>query len=251
MVPEGRHVKAVYTTPETGVLESDVSNNILIDCSTIDTATSLAVREEALKRYPSAYFVDAPVSGGVLGAQKGTLTFMIGAAESDPKLPLLKELLGMMGKNLVACGGPSLGLTAKLCNNYCSGLIAIAVSEAMNIGIKSGMDPRTLASVFHSSTAQSAICDDWCPVPGLCPEAPASNGYKGGFKVQLMRKDFGLAVETAERVGAKLALGEKGLDVYTQTMHDEQCKDLDSRVVYRYLGGEEDWEEKLRSRSSS
>jgi 3-hydroxyisobutyrate dehydrogenase len=254
----------VYLDPLNGVLASNVDNKVLIDCSTIDTATSLAVREETLKRYPSAYFVDAPVSGGVLGAQKATLTFMIGAAESDPKLPLLKDLLGKMGTNLVACGGPSLGLTAKLCNNYCSGLIAIAVSEAMNIGIRSGMDPRVLASVFHSSTAQSAICDDWCPVPGLSPEAPASNGYKGGFKVslpdmiltleadngqvQLMRKDFGLAVETAERVGAKLALGQEGLRTYTETMKDERCRDLDSRVVYRYLGGEEDWEEKLKNR---
>lgn len=249
MVPEGRHVKQVYLDPEKGVLASDVSNKILIDSSTIDTASSLEVREATLAKYPDAYFVDAPVSGGVLGAQKATLTFMIGASESDPKLPLLKDLLGKMGKTLVACGGPSLGLTAKLCNNYCSGLIAIAVSEAMNIGIKSGMDPRVLASVFHSSTAQSAICDDWCPVPGLCPEAPASKGYKGGFKVQLMRKDFGLAVETAGRVGANLRLGDEGLKVYTETMNDEKCKDLDSRVVFRYLGGEEDWEKKLAAKT--
>ena len=151
-----------------------------------------------------------------------------------------------MGRNLVACGGPSLGLTAKLCNNYCSGLIAIAVSEAMNIGMRSGMDPRVLASVFHSSTAQSSICDDWCPVPGLCPDAPASHGYKGGFKVQLMRKDFGLAVDTAQRVGARLALGDKGLEVYTEAMSDPDCKDLDSRVVFRYLGGDENWEGKLQ-----
>lgn len=160
MVPEGSHVRAVYLTPETGVLASDVSVKMLIDCSTIDTATSLAVREETLKRYPTASFFDTPVSGGVLGAEKGSLTFMIGCSEGDPKLPLLKYLLGKMGKTLVACGAPSLGLTAKLCNNYCSGLISIAVSEAMNIGMKAGMDPRVLASVFHSSTAQSAICDE-------------------------------------------------------------------------------------------
>jgi 3-hydroxyisobutyrate dehydrogenase len=245
MVPEGSHVRSVYLAHETGVLAADVSGKILIDCSTIDTATSLKVREETLNRYPSSLFFDTPVSGGVLGAEKATLTFMIGCSENDPKLTLLRDLLGKMGRNLVACGGPSLGLTAKLCNNYCSGLIAIAVSEAMNIGMKSGMDPRVLSKVFHSSTAQSAICDDWCPVPGLCPEAPASNGYKGGFKVQLMRKDFGLAVDTAERVGARLALGDQGLKVYDETMKDPKCKDLDSRVVYRYLGGEEEWKEKL------
>lgn len=248
MVPEGSHVRSVYLTPESGVLAADVSGRILIDCSTIDTATSLTIREETLRRYPTSFFFDTPVSGGVLGAQKGTLTFMIGASAEDPKLPLLKDLLGKMGRNLVACGGPSLGLTAKLCNNYCSGLIAIAVSEAMNIGIKSGMDPRVLASVFHSSTAQSAICDDWCPVPGLCPEAPSSHGYKGGFKVQLMRKDFGLAVETAKRVGVELALGEKGLEVYDGAMRDERCRNLDSRVVFRYLGGAEDWKERLKGK---
>lgn len=248
MVPEGSHVRSVYLTPDTGVLASDVSGKVLIDCSTIDTASSLAVRDEVLRRYPTASFFDTPVSGGVLGAQKATLTFMMGCAEDDPKLPLLKDLEGKMGRSLVACGGPALGLTAKLCNNYCSAMIAIAVSEAMTIGIKSGMDPRVLANVFHSSTAQSAICDDWCPVPGLSPEAPASHGYKGGFKIQLMRKDVNLAVETAKRVGATLGIGEKGLEVYTNTMNDPKCKDLDSRVVYRYLGGVEDWEEKLNAR---
>jgi len=247
MVPEGSHVRTVYLAPEIGVLEADVSGKLLIDCSTIDTETSLAVRGETLKRYPSASFFDTPVSGGVLGAQKATLTFMIGCSEDDVKLPILKLLLGKMGKNLVACGGPSLGLTAKLCNNYCSGLIAIAVSEAMNIGIRAGMDPRVLTSVFHSSTAQSSICDDWNPCPGICPDAPASHGYKGGFKVQLMRKDFGLAVDTAKRVGATLALGEKGLEVYTETMNSPMCKDLDSRVVYRFLGGDEEWEGKLKA----
>lgn len=241
MVPEGSHVRSVYLTPETGVLAADLSNKLIIECSTIDTATSLEVCKQIKSTYPSASFYDAPVSGGNLGAQRATLTFMVGCAESDPNFALLQDLLGMMGSSIFACGGPSLGLTAKLCNNYCSALIAIATSEAMNIGMSSGMDPRVLANIFHTSTAQSAICDKWCPVPGICPDAPASKGYKGGFKVALMRKDFGLAVETAQRVGVKLRLGEEGLRVYTETMNDERCRDLDSRVVYRYLGGREDW----------
>lgn len=247
MVPEGSHVRSVYLTPGTGVLASDVSGKLLIDCSTIDTASSIAVRDEALERYPTAAFYDAPVSGGVLGAQKATLTIMVGCAADDPAFPRLEALLGTMGKSIIPCGGPALGLTAKLCNNYCSGLIAIATSEAMNIGMRAGIDPRVLASVFHNSTAQSAICDKWCPVPGLCPEAPPSNGYKGGFKIQLMRKDFALAVDTAKRVGATLALGEAGLQTYTEAMSDPQCKDLDSRVVYRFLGGKEDWQKDIES----
>ena len=89
-------------------------------------------------------------------------------------ITLLLKLLGLLGGNVFPCGGASLGLTAKLCNNYCSGLIAIVTSEAMNIGMASGMDPRILANIFHTSTAQSSILDDWNPVPGLSPEAPAS-----------------------------------------------------------------------------
>lgn len=241
MVPEGSHTRSVYLTEGSGVLASDIGSKILIDCSTIDTGTSLAVRDACAEKHPKARFYDAPVSGGVIGAEKATLTFMLGCAEDDTNVSLLTKLLSLMGGNIFPCGGPSLGLTAKLCNNYCSGLIAIATSEAMNIGMASGMDPRVLANIFHTSTAQSSILDDWCPVPGLCPEAPASKGYKGGFRVQLMKKDFGLAVDTAKRVGVDLALGAEGLKVYEGASKDEKCKDLDSRVIYRYLGGREDW----------
>ncbi|KXL47601.1 hypothetical protein M433DRAFT_63996 [Acidomyces richmondensis BFW] len=241
MVPEGRHVRSVYLTPESGVLASDLQSKILIDCSTIDTGTSLAVRNACAEQHPQASFYDAPVSGGVIGAEKATLTFMLGSARDDKHINLLTGLLGLMGGNVFPCGGASLGLTAKLCNNYCSGLIAIATSEAMNIGMASGMDPRVLANIFHTSTAQSAILDDWCPVPGLCPDAPASKGYRGGFRVQLMKKDFALAVDTAKRVGVTTALAEDGLKVYEGASTDPRCKDLDSRVIYRYLGGREDW----------
>ncbi|KAF2479559.1 6-phosphogluconate dehydrogenase [Neohortaea acidophila] len=241
MVPEGSHVRSVYLTDDKGVLASDLGSKILIDCSTIDTGTSLEVRDAVAEKYPKASFYDAPVSGGVMGAEKGSLTFMLGCKQDDHNVDLLTTLLSLMGGNVFPCGGASLGLTAKLCNNYTSGLIAIAVSEAMNIGMKSGMDPRVLANIFHTSTAQSSILDDWNPVPGLCPDAPASKGYKGGFRVQLMKKDFGLAVDTADRVGVKLALGDAGLQVYQDASTDEKCKDLDSRVVYRLLGGNEDW----------
>ena len=166
---------------------------------------------------------------------------MLGASEDDPNIEVLKTLLEMMGKSVFPCGGPSRGLTAKLCNNYCSGLIAIATAEAMNLGIKSGMDPRILATVFSTSTAQSTICDKWNPVPGICPAAPASNDYQGGFKVQLMKKDFSLAVDAAREVDARLLLGEAGLKTYVDTSEDPNCQDKDSRVVFRYLGGDEAW----------
>ena len=241
MVPEGAHVKSVYLDPQTGICSTDISNKLLIDCSTIDTATSLLVKEHITKNFPTASFYDAPVSGGVVGAVKGTIAIFLGCSETDPNLPRLTNLLQMMGKSIIPCGGPSLGLAAKLSNNYLSGIIAIAASEAFDMGMRSGLDPRVLQKVYAAGTGQNTICDKFTPVPGVYKEAPSSNGYQNGFKVQLMRKDFGLAVDMAKRVGSRNVLGEVGLKTYTDAMNDPRCRDLDSRVVYRFLGGNEDW----------
>ncbi|KAE8552043.1 hypothetical protein EYB25_005934 [Talaromyces marneffei] len=246
MVPEGAQVRSVYLHPETGICTTDINNKLLIDCSTIDTATSLDVKAHIEKNFPSAFFYDAPVSGGVIGAKKGTIAFFLGCAEDDGNLPKISTLLRMMGKQIIPCGGPSLGLAAKLSNNYLSGVIAIACSEAFDMGMRSGLDPRVLARVYAAGTAQNTISDRFCPVPGIAPEAPSTKGYKDGFKVQLMKKDFGLAVDMAKRVNTQLVLGDAGLATYQAASQDPRCKDLDSRVVYRYLGGDEDWETRFK-----
>ena len=242
MVPEGSDVLSVYLDVARGVLAAaNISQKMFIDCSTIDTATQLYVRGQILEKDTSATFYDAPASGGPVGARAGALTFMLGCSDDDPNLARLQRFLSIMGTSIFPCGGPSLGLTAKLSNNYLSGLIAIATAEAMDIGMRSGLSPKVLHAIFGASTAQNCINDRFCPVPGVVPNAPSSKGYTGGFKVQLMLKDFDLAVATAERVGARLALGQAGLDVYEGASKDPRCRDLDSRVVYRYLGGKEDW----------
>lgn len=248
MLPEGSHVRTVYLDPSTGIVNAEMLATLLIDCSTIDTKTSLAVADEVKRRNPAASFYDAPVSGGTLAAEAASLTFMIGCTDDsrDGEYPLLHGLLSAMGRTIVACGGPGMGLTAKFCNNYCSGLISLATAEAMNIGMRSGMDPHLLARVFASSTAQSTICDKWNPVPGICPDAPSSKGYTGGFKVQLMAKDLGLAVAAAKEVGANLVLGDVGLEGYRAASKDPSCKDRDSRVMFRFIGGCEDWENTAR-----
>lgn len=247
MVPEGKHVRQAYLDPHQGLIAANLDGKMLIDLSTIDVQTSNHVRTEITTKFPSARFYDAPVSGGSLGAAKASLTLMLGASADDPNVDELKRLLSSMGKSIFCCGGPSMGLVAKLCNNYCSGLIALATSEAMNLGIKSGMDPRILASVFSTSTAQSTINDVWNPVPGVCPAAPASNDYQGGFKIQLMAKDFGLAVDAAKSVNATLLLGSTGLQAYVDASKDSRCENRDSRVVFRYIGGDEDWAAKIKS----
>ncbi|KAB5513593.1 NAD binding domain of 6-phosphogluconate dehydrogenase-domain-containing protein [Coniochaeta sp. 2T2.1] len=251
MLPEGRHVRTVYLDPDTGILAGLLASDgeaaaakTVIDSSTIDTATSLHVKEQLAAKSPGTTFYDAPVSGGVLGAERGTMAFFLGAGSSDPKLPLLQPLLKLMGAQVIPCGGPSLGLAAKLSNNYLSGIITIATAEAMDMGMRAGIDADVLASVFAAGTAQNAICDRFNPVPGVCPDAPSSKGYKGGFRVGLMRKDVGLAVDMARRVGSRNVLGAMGLGVYAAADAAEDCAGLDSRVVFRYIGGNEKWEKR-------
>ena len=250
MLPEGAHVRSVYLAPADGITAGlspshSGPSKLLIDSSTIDSATSLEIgRLIAKEHHPSAAFYDAPVSGGVLGAVKGTIAFFVGCSASDPNLPRLTALLQLLGDKVIPCGGPSLGLAAKLSNNYLSGIITIATSEAMDMGMRAGIDARTLASVFAAGTAQNAICDRFNPVPGVCPEAPPSKQYQGGFRVQLMRKDMGLALDMARRLGARNVLGVAGLGVYAAASEASDCRDLDSRVVYRYLGGDEEWARK-------
>lgn len=245
MVPEGEHAHCVYLAPETGVAAAPLHSKILIDCSTIDIATSLSIKSHITAHHPTTSFYDAPVSGGTLGAKAGTIAFFLGCATDDPNLPRISELLCLMGTKVIPCGGPTSGLAAKLCNNYLSGLIAIASSEALNMGIRAGLDPRVLNNVIGAGTAANAVCADYNPCPGVVAKAPSSKGYEGGFKVQLMKKDFGLAVELAKDVGANLVLGEKGLETYTAAAEDPKCRDRDSRVVFRFIGGDEGWKERL------
>ncbi|KAH8898464.1 3-hydroxyisobutyrate dehydrogenase [Thozetella sp. PMI_491] len=245
MLPEGSHVKMVYLNPETGILPALTSSpKLLIDSSTINTATSLHVKEQIQAAAPACSFYDAPVSGGVIGAVNATIAFFLGCAASDPNLPRLQALLQTMGSKIIPCGGPSLGLAAKLSNNYLSGVITIATSEAMDMGMRAGIDADVLAAVFAAGTAQNTICDVFNPVPGVCPKAPSSNGYQGGFRVQLMRKDIRLAVEMARGLKTRNVLGASALGVYSAASESSDCKDLDSRVVFRYLGGQEDWKKR-------
>jgi 3-hydroxyisobutyrate dehydrogenase len=248
MLPEGVHVKSVYLDPNNGILaalsspsSTSATPKLLIDSSTIDTATNLHVKEKLAASSPTTAFYDAPVSGGVLGAVNATISFFLGCSPSDPNIPRLTSLLSAMGGKVIPCGGASLGLAAKLSNNYLSGIITIACAEAMDMGMRAGIDPNVLASVFAAGTAQNTICDVFNPVPGVCPQAPPSHGYQGGFRVQLMRKDIGLALDMARTVSARNVLGASGLGVYAAASEAADCRGIDSRVVYRYLGGSENW----------
>lgn len=209
---------------------------LFIDCSTIDPMTSGEVAKAA-QSSGQGTFIDAPMSGGVVGAQAGTLTFMIGAAPDN--VERATEVLSLIGKKVLHLGEQGAGLKGKLANNYLLALNNVATAEAMSMGIKWGLDPKALAGMINISTGKCWPSEVNNPVPGVIPGSPASRGYEGGFGVALANKDLKLALKAAADADVKLALGESARAIYDAAEKDENCKGKDFSVVYRYLGGKE------------
>ncbi|OTA93729.1 hypothetical protein M434DRAFT_287805 [Hypoxylon sp. CO27-5] len=234
VLPEPSHVKSVYRE----ILSPDLprKDRIYIDCSTIDPSSSREVAKWVADAN-QGQFVDAPMSGGVVGATAGTLSFMLGAPES--LVPKLEPLLLRMGKRVLHCGVQGTGLSAKLANNYLLAINNIATAEAMNLGIKWGLDPKTLANVINVSTGRCWPSEVNNPVKGVVDGAPASRDYAGGFGISLMKKDLKLAIVAANEANAKLELGERAKEVYEQAEQVESCKGRDFSVIYRFIGGKE------------
>lgn len=238
-MPEPQHVKATYESILKAELPARPGPRLFIDCSTIDPTSSREVAAAVDKALPNGqgHFVDAPMSGGVVGATAGTLTFMLGAPES---LVARSEIvLQRMGKRVLHCGPQGAGLAAKLANNYLLAIENIATAEAMNLGARWGLDPKVLASVINVSTGKCWPSEVNNPVPGVVETAPAIRDYQGGFGIGLMRKDLRLAILAAKEADAKLVLADKASEVYETAESEERCKGRDFSVVYRWLGGKE------------
>lgn len=177
------------------------------------------------------------MSGGVVGAQAGTLTFMVGfSSRSGGLIHRITPVLKTMGKRVVHLGGQGAGLSGKLANNYLLAVGNIATCEAMNLGQRWGLDPHVLADIINTSSGRCWSSEVNNPVPGVSPGAPAERGFEGGFGLELMKKDLRLAMEEARRVGAKVELGERAKDVY-QSVEEQVGTGKDFSIVYRWLGG--------------
>jgi 3-hydroxyisobutyrate dehydrogenase len=201
MLPAGADVREVFLGD--GIIAAADRGTVLIDCSTIDVDTARAVHGTAAEHGYS--MLDAPVSGGVAGADAGTLTFMCGGDKTvfQKALPLLQG----MGKNIVHCGGAGFGQVTKICNNMVAGTIALAVSEAFVMGEKLGVDRQTLYDVLSTSSASSFILSKMCPMPGPVPGSASNNGFRPGFAAKLMLKDLRLSQAAAQMAGTATPLG--------------------------------------------
>ena len=211
MLPAGEQVRQVYLGDE-GVLASAAPRTLLIDCSTIDVATARDVNEAAASR--NFEMLDAPVSGGVGGAEAGTLTFMVGGAPAP--FERARPLLDIMGSNVFHTGGPGNGQAAKMCNNMILGISMIAVSEAFSLADKVGLGAQTLFDVVSTASGQCWSLTSYCPVPGPVPTSPANRDYQAGFTSDMMLKDLRLAQQSAGLTGAATPLGAEAEAIYSR-----------------------------------
>ncbi len=209
MLPAGEHVRDVYLGSG-GVIENANAGTLLIDCSTIDVETARAVAAAAGTR--ELLMLDAPVSGGVGGAQAATLTFMVGGSERAYQRA--QSILQHMGKTIVHAGGAGNGQAAKICNNMILGISMIAVSEGFVLAEKLGLDAQKLFDISSKSSGQCWSMTNYCPVPGPVPTSPANRGYQAGFTAAMMVKDLRLAQDAARTVGATTPLGAQAAALY-------------------------------------
>mmetsp|Transcript_43032 Transcript_43032/g.97894 ORF Transcript_43032/g.97894 Transcript_43032/m.97894 type:complete len:328 (+) Transcript_43032:172-1155(+) len=231
MLPSSPHVHEVYLGAN-GILSTVRPGSLLIDCSTISPETARLVAQKVAEKGGSIDFVDAPVSGGTIGAENATLTFMVGGP--DAAFLRAQEVLAHMGKSIVHCGGPGNGQVAKLCNNLLLGITMAGVSEAFNLGEKLGIDPKILAGVINSSSGRSWSSDTYNPCPGVMEGVPSSRGYTGGFACDLMIKDLGLASSAASLGKTPLPLGAAAQQLYS-LMSAQGNGHLDFSGVYTLL----------------
>ncbi|CAF0889571.1 unnamed protein product [Rotaria sordida] len=227
MLPNGKFVRDVC---QSNIFPSAKKGTFIIDCSTIDARTSKEMAE--LARSKQLSFVDAPVTGATIAAQKGTLTFLVGGQPNDFKA--VEPILGNMGKNVVHVGANGSGLAVKICNNLLVAISMIGTSEAMNLGIKLGMNKDVLAKVINSSSGQCWSSQTYNPCPDVIPNVPSSNDYNGGFASELMAKDLLIALDAAKQVKALTPLTEKATELYNQLCSNGLNK-KDFSVIFKYL----------------
>jgi 3-hydroxyisobutyrate dehydrogenase len=229
MLPAGPQVRQVYLGPD-GVIARARRDALLIDCSTIDVETARAVAASAAEA--GLQMLDAPVSGGVIGAEAGSLTFMVGGEPAA--FARAEPILQAMGKTIVHAGPAGNGQTAKICNNMILGASMIAVCEGFALAEKLGLPVQTLFDICSKSTSQCWAMTGYCPVPGPVPAAPSNRDYAPGFTAANMLKDLRLAQQAAGATAAATPLGAAAANLY-QLFVDSGAGGLDFSAIMRFL----------------
>ncbi|MBO0594749.1 3-hydroxyisobutyrate dehydrogenase [Nesterenkonia sp. E16_7] len=211
MLPSGKHVLSAYQDSP-GLLSAARPGTIFLDCSTINISEAQQAAELAERAGFRA--ADAPVSGGVVGAEAGSLAFMAGGRPEV--FEEIRPLLEIMGARVVHCGGSGLGQAAKVCNNMILGVSQIAVAEAFVLGERLGLDHQALYDVVSHASGQCWALTTNCPVPGPVPSSPANRDFTPGFAGALMAKDLTLATNALQEQGVDAQLGRLAAAIFTE-----------------------------------
>ncbi|MBB3106034.1 3-hydroxyisobutyrate dehydrogenase [Psychrobacter luti] len=226
MLPAGKHVHSVYLGENgaAGLLAELPKGTLVIDSSTIAAADARMVAESASKL--GIDFLDAPVSGGTGGAIAGTLTFIVGG--SADAFAKAEPILAVMGKNIFHAGNHGAGQVAKICNNMLLGILMAGTAEAINLGVKNGLDPKVLSDIMLQSSGRNWTLEVYNPYPQVMENVPSSNGYKGGFMSKLMQKDLNLAMQTAKDTDVETPMGAKATELYAAHTVENGDRDFSS-----------------------
>ena len=210
MLPAGKHVESLYIA-ENGLVSHLKSGTLVIDSSTIDASTSQLVATKLAEK--GIHCIDAPVSGGVSGAAAGTLTFIVGGKEQDyaTALPILQT----MGKNIFHAGDHGAGQIAKICNNMLLSVLMLGTCESLQMAIDNGLDPKVMSDIMLQSSGRNWTLELYNPCPDVMPNVPSSNDYQGGFMVDLMKKDLGLAMDTCIKSQSSTPMGALAQNLYS------------------------------------
>ncbi len=228
MLPDGEILRSVANE----IIPAMGSGTVMLDCSTVDVESARSVAEHA--QSAGVHALDAPVSGGIGGAEAGTLTFMVGGSEDAVKAVM--PLFDIMGQKAVHCGSSGNGQAAKICNNMILGATMIATCEAFALADKLGLDRQAMYDVVSTSSGYNWSMNAYCPAPGIGPASPADNDYQPGFAAELMLKDLRLSQQAAETVDADTPIGERATEIYSAFVDDEGGKGKDfSAMLPRFV----------------
>lgn len=219
MLPNGDIVESIYIDKQC-ILDHVEKDCLMIDCSTVAPENSRRVAKEAKERGLS--FIDAPVSGGTAAAKAGTLAFMCGG--SSVNFEYAKLVLQSMGANIFHAGDNGAGSVAKLCNNMLLAVHMIGTAEAIQMGVNNGLDPAVLSNIMLKSSGCNWSLEKYNPYPGVLPNVPSSNDYKGGFMTNLMLKDLGLALDAAMSSNSSVPMGSLARQLYTLLKFNDENK---------------------------
>ena len=229
MLPNGSSVEKIFL--DDNLLKGINKQTLIIESSTISPEISKKVCKMA-KNYGIS-MLDAPVSGGVKGAELGNLTFMVGGSESD--LQKGSSLFKIMGDKIFYAGESGSGQIAKLCNNMLLAVHMCGTAETLALGVNNGLDPVVLSEIMKNSSGGNWSLEKYNPYPGVMKTAPASEDYSGGFLNTLMLKDLNLVSELALQSESSTPMGKLALQLYEE-MKDQGFGTLDfSSIQKKYL----------------